>query len=97
MIKKLHRKYIINSDTILLFPYLDKGNYSIRVTEDKNNNGLLDPGSILEKRQPEKVRLYLLENGEDIIMLDERTDLEQTVDMEILFNGKNRENTTPLQ
>lgn len=94
---RVYRKYIINSDTILLFPYLDKGNYSIRVTEDKNNNGLLDPGSILEKRQPEKVRLYLLENGEDIIMLDERTDLEQTVDMEILFNGKNRENTTPLQ
>ena len=77
----VYRKYIINSDTKLLFPYLDKGKYSIRITEDKNNNGLLDTGSILEKRQPEKVRLYKMDNDKDIITLEERMDLEQVIDI----------------
>lgn len=84
----VYRKYIISEDQQLAFPYLDKGLYSIRITEDKNSNGLLDTGSILEKRQPEMVRLYKLENGEDIITLEEKTDLEQTIDVEILFSGK---------
>ena len=81
----VYRKYIINSDTELLFPYLDKGSYSIRITEDKNSNGLLDTGSILEKRQPEMVRLYKLESGDEIIKLEEKTDLLQTVDIKELF------------
>ena len=81
----VYRKYIINSDTELLFPYLDKGNYSIRITEDKNSNGLLDTGSILEKRQPEMVRLYKMESGDEVIKLEEKTDLLQTVDIKELF------------
>ena len=80
----VYRKYIINSDTKLLFPYLDKGKYSIRITEDKNCNGLLDTGSILEKRQPEKVRLYKMDNDKDIITLEERMDLEQVIDINAL-------------
>ena len=87
----VYRKYIISEDQQLLFPYLNKGMYSIRITEDKNSNGLLDTGSILEKRQPEMVRLYKLENGEDIINLEEKTDLEQTIDVKILFSGKQTE------
>ena len=82
---KIHRKYIISSDESLLFPYLSKGKYSIRITEDKNCNGLLDTGALLEKRQPEKVRLYKLEDGDYVINLEEKTDLEQTIDVKILF------------
>lgn len=85
---KVYRKYIINDDAQLLFPYLDKGKYSIRITEDKNSNGLLDTGSILEKRQPEMVRLYKLNNDEAVITLEEKTDLEQTVDVNLLFNAE---------
>lgn len=84
---KVFRKYIISKDVTLLFPYLTKGTYSIRVTEDKNSNELLDTGSVLEKRQPEKVRLYRLESGNMVIQLNERTDLEQTVDVDHLFNN----------
>lgn len=83
---KVYRRHIINRDTILLFPYLDKGNYSIRITEDKNSNELLDPGSVLGKRQPEMVRLYKLPMGNDIIALEEKTDLEQSVDVQQLFD-----------
>lgn len=83
---KVYRKYIITGDGPLLFPYLDKGSYSIRITEDKNNNGLLDAGSVLEKRQPEKVRLYHLEDGNTVIQLPERTDLVQTIDVQHFFH-----------
>ncbi len=86
---KIYRKYIINGNAQLLFPYLDKGKYSIRITEDKNSNGLLDTGSVLEKRQPEKVRLYRLDDGEVVITLDEKTDIEQTVDVKQLFGEEN--------
>lgn len=79
------RKYIITEDSKLPFPYLDKGTYSLRITEDKNNNGLLDTGDLMAKRQPEKVLLYKLGDGKDIITLNEKTDLVQTVDIEQMF------------
>lgn len=89
---KVFRKYIITKDTILLFPYLDKGNYSIRITEDRNSNELLDPGSVLDKRQPEMVRLYTLPDGNNVITLEEKTDIEQSVDLQELF-GTNKKSS----
>lgn len=83
--EKVFRSYIISDDVTLPFPYLQKGKYSIRIMEDKNNNGLLDAGDILKRRQPEKVRLYRLADGKDIIELKERTDIEQTIDVKALF------------
>lgn len=86
---KVFRTYIIRDDCSLRFPYLQKGMYSIRITEDKNNNALLDPGDILKRKQPEKVLLYRLADGNDIIEIKERVDLEQTVDIQSLF-GKTK-------
>ncbi len=82
---KVFRKYIITDDITLKFPYLQKGSYSIRITEDENNNGLLDPGDIIKRKQPEKVLLYKLDNGKDVIEIKERFDLEQTIDIKELF------------
>ena len=79
------RKYVVNKDTALLFPYLDKGKYSVRITEDKNNNGLLDTGDLLARKQPEKVLLYTLPDGKTIINLNEKTDLVQTIDIAQMF------------
>ncbi len=90
---RVFRKYTITSDAVLSFPYLDKGNYSIRITEDKNNNELLDTGSLLEKRQPEKVRLYQLPDGNEILVLEERMDIDQSIDIEMLFSGKKQSDT----
>ena len=81
----VYRKYIINGDSELVFPYLDKGKYSIRITQDKNNNGLLDTGDLLSRKQPEKVLLYKLPDGKEIIELGEKTDLMQSVNIEELF------------
>jgi hypothetical protein len=84
---KVFRKYIITQDEKLLFPYLRADKYSIRITEDNNNNGLFDTGDILQKRQPEKVLLYKLEGDNAVIEVKERTDIEQVINFHQLFNN----------
>ena len=82
---KTLRSYIIDKDQTLIFPYLKAGKYSIRITEDVNKNGLVDTGNVLEKRQPEKVLFYKLENGESLIDIPEMTELEQNIDLAEMF------------
>ena len=79
------RKYIIEEDCELLFPYLKADEYSIRITEDKNSNGKLDTGDLLKRIQPEKVLLYKLNDEKDIITISERTDIVQELDMNEIF------------
>lgn len=83
------RSYRISKNSKLDFPYLVEGKYSIRITEDKNNNGIIDTGSLLERRQPEKVLLYKLGEGLSneayLIDLPERTELEQSINVEEMF------------
>lgn len=79
------RSYLIDKDQTLVFPYLKAGKYSIRITEDKNGNGLVDTGNVLEHKQPEKVRFYKLENGEFLIDIPEMTELEQNIDIKEMF------------
>jgi hypothetical protein len=85
---QVFRKYIVSDDCDLLFPYLSSGDYSVRITEDKNGNGIIDTGELLVRNQPEKVLLYKLEDGKDIIKIAERTELVQTVDIEFMFGKK---------
>ncbi len=87
---KTFRKYEIEQDCNLLFPYLKPGEYSIRITEDKNSNGKLDTGDLLARLQPEKVLLYKLEDGKNVISVAERTDLVQEVDINKLFAPSNK-------
>lgn len=86
---KTLRKYIIEENCNLLFPYLASGEYSIRITEDKNSNGKLDTGDLLKRIQPEKVLLYKLENGKDIMTIAERTDIVQELDINKIFAPDN--------
>lgn len=80
------RDYAISSDTTLHFPYLKEGKYSIRITRDSNNNGMLDPGDVIARREPEKVILYSLPDGNTVIDLKEKTDLEQSINIKNIFN-----------
>ena len=82
---KVLRSYIVDKDQTLLFPYLKAGKYAIRMTEDKNGNGLVDTGNLLEHRQPEKVRFYKLEDGQFLIDIPEMTELEQNIDVVEMF------------
>lgn len=79
------RNYIIDSDATLVFPYLKEGRYSLRITVDGNRNGIVDAGSLLEHRQPEKVVYYKL-NGNKYIMLPKASEIDQTVDFQTLIN-----------
>lgn len=85
---KTLRSFTIDTDTTLLFPYINAGKYSIRVTEDLNRNSLFDTGSILERKQPEKVMFYKLPDGSDLLDIPEKSDLEQNIDMRLVTAGK---------
>lgn len=82
---KVIRSFIIDKDCTLLFPYITAGKYCIRITEDLNRNGLVDTGNILEHKQPEKVKLFKLEDGTFLIDIPEMTELEQSIDIGELF------------
>lgn len=81
---KVLRSYVIDSDTTLKFPYLDEGKYCIRITADLNRNSIVDTGSLLDHRQPEKVRFYEL-NGDKFINIPAGTELSQTIDLKKVF------------
>ena len=82
---KVLRSYIIDKDETLAFPYLKAGKYSIRITEDLNRNGIVDTGILLEKKQPEKVRFYKLEDGTYLIDIPEMMEIEQNIDLAEMF------------
>ena len=82
---KVLRSYIIDKDETLAFPYLKAGKYSIRITEDLNRNGIVDTGSLLDHKQPEKVRFYKLEDGTFLIDIPEMVEIEQSIDVAEMF------------
>ena len=81
---KVIRSFIVDADRTLTFPYVQAGKYCVRITEDRNGNGLVDTGNVLERRQPEKVIFYKIK---DKFLLDipERTEYVQQVNLEDLF------------
>ena len=85
----VYRTYHIDSAAVLNFPYLKAGRYSLRITEDKNGNGQIDTGDLLEHRQPEKVMMFrfndVLGNNAYILEIPERTELIQTIDIGEMF------------
>ena len=82
---KVLRSYTVTGDRVLQFPYLKSGKYSVRITEDLNENGMVDTGNYWEHRQPEKVKFYKLRDGSFILDIPESTEMEQPVDIAKLF------------
>ncbi len=85
----IYRKYDVNTASKLYFPYLTAGKYCLRISHDRNKNHKTDIGSLLENKQPERVLLFRFKSslGNDayILNLPERTDLEQTINIQELF------------
>lgn len=69
----------------VLFPYLQAGNYCLRITEDKNRNGMVDTGVLLEKKQPEKVRFFKPDGDAFLIKVLERSEMRWDINMEEMF------------
>ena len=82
---KVIRSFIVEDDQTLTFPYIKTGKYSIRITEDINSNGIVDTGILLEKKQPEKVRFYKLEDGTFLIDIPEMMEIEQSINVQEMF------------
>lgn len=81
---RVMRKYIINSDCTLDFPYLAAANYVLRMTEDINENNVVDSGILLEHKQPEKVLFYSSKDNE-LINIPESSDINQNINLAELF------------
>lgn len=79
------RTYIITSDCTLSFLYLKEGKYAIRISDDGNDNSIVDTGNLLEHKQPEKVLFYTLKN-EKLINIPASAELTQTINIKQLFN-----------
>ena len=79
------RTYVIDSDRTLEFPYLKEGKYAIRISDDGNRNSMVDTGNLLEHRQPEKVLFYMI-NEDKLFDIPAGTELDQTIDINKLFN-----------
>lgn len=45
------------NDTLIIFPQLNPGNYTLRMLHDRNQNGKWDTGILFEKIQPEIIEL----------------------------------------
>ena len=78
------RSYVISSDCTLDFPYLSKGQYCLRITEDANRNSITDSGSLFEHRQPEKVKFYEVD-GKQFISIPESVEISQSIDLGEMF------------
>ncbi|MGI5846760.1 MAG: Ig-like domain-containing protein [Candidatus Cryptobacteroides sp.] len=81
---KVLRSYSVSQDQTLSFPYLKQGKYSLRVTEDVNGNGIVDTGNLLQRRQPERVRFFSVDD-KDILEIPERSEISQDLDITSLF------------
>jgi hypothetical protein len=81
---KVIRSFVVKEDGPVVFPYLKAGTYCIRMTQDVNNNNLVDTGNLLEKKQPEKVRFFKLDD-QFMIKVLEKAEMVWTADMEELF------------
>ena len=82
---KVIRSFIVDFDQALVFPYVKAGKYCIRITEDRNRNGIVDTGNLLEHRQPEKVKFYKLKDDTFLIDIIERAEITQDIDIQELF------------
>ena len=82
---KVLRTYHVDEPQTLSFPYLRAGKYMIRISSDKNRNGMADTGNLLEHRQPEAVRFFESTPGNRVLEIPESAEIEQTIDLKALF------------
>ena len=82
---KTIKSYNVREDGDLVFHYLKAAKYCIRVTEDKNDNSLVDTGDLLAHKQPEKAKFFKLENDQPWLEIMEMSEVEQDIDIPTLF------------
>jgi hypothetical protein len=81
---KVIRSFLVDKAGPVVFPYLKQGAYCIRITEDKNRNGMVDTGVLLQKKQPEKVRFFKVED-QFLIKVLERSEMVWQINLKEMF------------
>lgn len=66
--------------------YLPARQYRLRVTEDRNKNGEWDTGSLVQRRQPERIRIWEHPATGRDILAKENWDVTVPVDLRELFS-----------
>jgi hypothetical protein len=79
--KKVVQTKQINKDGSVKISFVEPGTYTLKIIEDKNNNGRWDTGSLRERRQPERVKLYRLDDGQTAIKM--RQGWENTIQIDM--------------
>ncbi|MFR9620049.1 MAG: Ig-like domain-containing protein [Rikenellaceae bacterium] len=85
----IERKEGINSGK-LVFNYIPVGEYSIRLLQDRNNNGVWDTGNLVERRQPELSKTFT-KDGEAKISTKANWEMEFDIDATALFAAESPE------
>jgi hypothetical protein len=75
-----------NSNGILTISFVEPDTYSIKIIEDKNNNNRWDTGSLKARRQPERVKLYKLDDGKTAIKFRQGWENVLPLDVKKLFD-----------
>lgn len=83
--KNVQTKHI-NANGILTISFVEPDTYSIKIIEDKNNNKRWDTGSLKARRQPERVKLYKLEDGKTTIKFRQGWENVLPIDVKKLFD-----------
>ena len=78
------RSYTVESDCVLDFPYLKAGRYSLRITEDRNKNSMVDTGRLLDHLQPEKV-VFADFSGSEFLEVPKAAEIDQNINIGELF------------
>lgn len=67
------------------FSYVEPGNVRLRVIEDINGNGKWDKGNLIERRQSERVEVFMTESGDEEIATKVNWELDFDIDMNDMF------------
>ena len=81
---KASRTFVVDKDCTIDIKYLKEGKYSIRITDDSNCNSIVDTGSLLEHRQPEKV-VFVKFGSQDYLDIPPSADIVQTIDVKTVL------------
>ncbi len=65
--------------------YIPEGEIRLRITEDGNSNSRWDSGSLIERRQPERVEYYVGPSGDQFIPARANWEVSVEVDMADVF------------
>lgn len=79
-----------------IFNYIEPGTATIRVTEDVNGNGMWDTGDLVERRQPERVEIFITPEGETEIVTKVNWELTFELDMDKVFAPETMQSTIDM-